>query len=298
MSLSGAFGPPRSKPEVTVASARAWDAMRRALYWKSPSRRRGWIRQRALRRVRREAREIVASEFRIAVVRLRRDGHTWKEIAALLGRSSAASCTLAYETACRAYAEESRYSGRPLDPEWWKMSGPSSRSHARSTALVHVPGPTSTPGPAVTGTVVDPPSTSERARLRRQILDLRKRALDYEAIAEHLGISFETARDLGKQALRMQAGDEYSEVELARRLQIEQVDAMIQGIYPRATAGIYDAIDRMVKLLDHKGKLLGLQAPMRIDIDARLVILAEQMGADLDEIREIAADVLKELPRS
>ena len=144
------------------------------------------------------------------------------------------------------------------------------------------------------GTVIDSP---EREYLKREILELRKRALPYAVISEQLGISVEEAKVLGKQAIMALGGDELVDVELAKRMQIEQIDAMISGIYVQATNGIYEAIDRMVKLLDAKAKLLGLNAPTRIDIDSRLVVMAEHLGADINELREIADEVIQDYPK-
>jgi len=148
--------------------------------------------------------------------------------------------------------------------------------------------------PVVKGTVIEPPDTM---RLKREILDLRKRALPYDYIADQLGITPEEAKSLGMQAIRGLGGDEINDIELAKRLQIEQIDAMIAGIYPKAINGMFEAIDRMVKLLDAKAKLLGLNAATKIDIENRLVIMADQMGADIDELREIAKEVIAGYPR-
>jgi len=151
----------------------------------------------------------------------------------------------------------------------------------------------------VSGTVFGPEALDPRAR---QVLDLRKRALPYDVIAEMLGITEDEATDLGRQALRAIKRATVEELDLARQLQVEQLEAMIAAIYTPATGTdldgtpqlvSLDAIDRMVKLLDAKAKLLGLNAPTKIDIDARLVVMAEELNADVDELRAIANDVLK-----
>jgi hypothetical protein len=122
-------------------------------------------------------------------------------------------------------------------------------------------------------------------------------------IAEHLGISEEEAVAYAKAEIRRLGQDELLDIDLARRMHIEQIDAMIAAIYDDATGTTkfgdsrpvkYEAIDRMVRLLDAKAKLLGLNAPQKIDIDTRLVVMADQMGADLDELREIAVEVLEQ----
>lgn len=152
----------------------------------------------------------------------------------------------------------------------------------------------------VSGTVYGPPPSITDPR-QREVLNLRKRAIPYEMIAEMLNISEEEAVDLGRSALRSLKRASVEELDLARQLQVEQIEAMIAAIYTQATGQRLDgssalvdldAIDRMVKLLDAKAKLLGLNAPQKIDIDARLIVMAREMGAPLEELREIANDVL------
>ena len=159
----------------------------------------------------------------------------------------------------------------------------------------------------VTGPVEGPGPPADPIWLQKEVLNLRKRALPYDLIADHLGISEDEAKRLGKKAISALKQDDVAELDLARRLQIEQLEAMIAAIYAQATGStIYgdrlpvqlEAIDRMVKLLDAKAKLLGLNAPQRIDIDARLVVMAEHLGADVEELREIANDVLAGAPPS
>lgn len=232
------------------------------------------------KKLRAEARKIYNLQIRKEVARRRLIHQSWSEIAADLG-ISAQRCRQAYNESLKQY-EKRRPTLLQRKQRRRRVSDPTSRP---STALA--------PIYVRRGTVIDPPDT---VRLKREVLNLRKRALPYEVIADLLGIDPEEAKELGKQAIRGLAGDEMADIELAKRLQLEQLDEMIAGIYPKATGGMFEAIDRVVKLLDAKAKILGLNAPTRIDIDSRLVIMAEQMDADIEELRDIAKDVLQAYP--
>jgi hypothetical protein len=154
--------------------------------------------------------------------------------------------------------------------------------------------------PRVSGTVIESPDV---LYYRKEAFKLRKRALPYDLIAERLGITTDEAVGYVRDEIKRLDQDETKDIEVARKLHLEQLDAMISAIYGAATGTWddgtprevkYEAIDRMVKLLDAKAKLLGLNAPQKIDIDTRLVIMAEQMDADLDDLREIAVEVLQQ----
>jgi hypothetical protein len=159
-------------------------------------------------------------------------------------------------------------------------------------------------GPAKTGDVLDSPD----AEYYRDIgYKLRQRSWSWQQIAKFLEIPVEQVQAYVRQEVQRLGAAELRNVEVARTFQVEQIDAMIAGIYDPATGTSLsgnpvpvklEAIDRMVKLLDLKAKLLGLNAPTRIDLDARIVVMAQQMGADPDELREIAVDVLSQYQRA
>jgi len=223
--------------------------------------------------LRRRAKETYRLQLRVNVARRRLFRQPFTEIAKALG-VSATTCSKAYRTS------EKRFY------RWYARQSPARKARIMNPSRGMVP--------VVKGTVIESPDTM---RLKREILDLRKRALPYDYIADQLGITPEEAKSLGRSAIQGLGGDEINDIELAKRLQIEQIDAMIAGIYPKAINGMFEAIDRMVKLLDAKAKLLGLNAATKIDIENRLVIMADQMGADIDELREIAKEVIAGYPR-
>lgn len=66
----------------------------------------------------------------------------------------------------------------------------------------------------------------------------------------------------------------------AKGLDLARVDAMITAIWDAATRGNLDAIDRIDKLLGRRAKILGLDAPKRVDATLDIRGEAEQLARD------------------
>jgi hypothetical protein len=133
--------------------------------------------------------------------------------------------------------------------------------------------------------------------LRNACLDLRKSMLPFREIAQELGISEADARAHTAYALRALQDSETTHADLERRLMVEQIDDMIRAIRPQ-TVGLDDkepvleAIDRMLKLMDRKAKLLGLDQAESVDIMVRLQTLAVEGNYDMLELMDLAKDTL------
>lgn len=131
--------------------------------------------------------------------------------------------------------------------------------------------------------------------LRRDCLARRKKLQPFDQMAEELGISEQEARRHVADALRSLSVSETTTAELERRLMVEQLDEMIRAIYDPATDPehpVLEATDRVLKLLDRKAKLLGLDQVPTLDIMAQLQELAQEGNYDIRELEDIARDVL------
>lgn len=141
--------------------------------------------------------------------------------------------------------------------------------------------------------VLDPADIRE---LRAQCLDMRKAMLTFPEIAKVLGISEKDARAHTAYALKALQDSETSHADLERRLMVEQIDDMIRAIRPHAVGDddkdpVLDAVDRMIKLMDRKAKLLGLDQAESVDVMVKLQHIASEANYDLVELQEIARDV-------
>jgi hypothetical protein len=145
------------------------------------------------------------------------------------------------------------------------------------------------------------PTTPERAV---EAMRLRTRGMSYREIAQEMGFNNESAvRDLVSRALLATLSEPADDL---RQLELQRLDFMWAAvlkvlerhhvtvsngkvIYLGDTplhddAPILAAVDRLVKIQDRRAKLLGLDAPQRVEvltidaIDAELARLTQQLG--------------------
>lgn len=92
------------------------------------------------------------------------------------------------------------------------------------------------------------------------------------------------------QAIRVAAADSATAEDLQRLAAAEK------AIWPAVEKGDVTAIDRLLRIMERRAKLLGLDAPKRIDITERLRAIASENGLDPDEAVREAARIIKSLP--
>jgi hypothetical protein len=128
-----------------------------------------------------------------------------------------------------------------------------------------------------------------------QALALRKDGRDYRYIAnqlEYAGPSgaYQAVMTALKETLREPA-------EEVRALELDRLDCMLAAIWPQALSGDLKAIDSTLRLMDRRARFLGLDAPVRVDIEGDIRLLAEQLGIDADEAIAEAQLILRERAR-
>lgn len=107
---------------------------------------------------------------------------------------------------------------------------------------------------------------------------LRMAGFTYAAIAKELHEDDETVRRwVNKEMSRLHAL-EVSALDTVRRLQLERIDAMLFGIWRSATSGDPKSIDAVLRLLERQAKLLGLDAPERVDVEHHMMQVARDAG--------------------
>lgn len=106
----------------------------------------------------------------------------------------------------------------------------------------------------------------DREDRRQDVLLLRRNGLSIRAIAAKVGISPVTVlADLraGLQAVIEETKDRAEE---NRAIDLERIDAAVELAMREIESGNIDAIDKLVKLLDRRAKLLGIDAPTKTDV--------------------------------
>lgn len=95
-------------------------------------------------------------------------------------------------------------------------------------------------------------------------LELRKAGVSYQRIADTLGYkSASGAHKAVQTALKKTLQEPADDL---RKLELERLDSAAAAIYPSVKQGQYGAIDRWIKIMERRAKLLGLDAPTKADI--------------------------------
>lgn len=107
---------------------------------------------------------------------------------------------------------------------------------------------------------------------------------DQGKIAESVGVSNATiSRDI--KAIEAQWKVQASEdIAAARGQDLQRLERLIAGTWDDARKGHLGAIDRVVKLLERRAKMLGYDAPERMALFGDLTQRVELVGADPESI--------------
>lgn len=112
---------------------------------------------------------------------------------------------------------------------------------------------------------------------RREAFDLRKRGATYDEIGRVLGITKQAAYELVKRELDYIRANMQDDVEAVRAMELERLDRLFAGSYAQAAGGDPKALASIMRVMERRARLLGLDAPIRQDIE-----LVAFNGSELD----------------
>lgn len=124
---------------------------------------------------------------------------------------------------------------------------------------------------------------------RKQLVQLKLAGLDWATIADRCGYSsgdyarldYRRAREASKVEL-------HTSVEEARWLEVDRLDRLQAAVWPKALKGDTKAADTAHRLIVSRCKILGLEAPTQIQLNARMdlesTIVAETIVAVIDAL--------------
>ncbi len=120
-----------------------------------------------------------------------------------------------------------------------------------------------------------------------QALELRRAGATYQAIADQLGYAHakgahKAVASALKATLREPADD-------VRELEVQRLDAALLAIWRRVTAGDYQAIDRLLGIINSRAKLTGSCAPQRL---AATVDWSAVQNVDMEAVERRLEDML------
>lgn len=140
------------------------------------------------------------------------------------------------------------------------------------------------------------PSESKTSKNRLTAVDrqakalaLRKAGIGYQEIAAELGYAGPAGAYKAIQtALRKTIQEPADEV---RSLELARLDSMLRAIWTRILDGNDYAIDRGLKIMERRAKMLGLDAPTKVNIDLIVKRAAEELGLDSVEAATLHSEV-------
>lgn len=119
------------------------------------------------------------------------------------------------------------------------------------------------------------PETLER---EAEVLRLRRGGLTFDMIAQRLGFSHASgAHTAYMNACKRIIRDDVDEI---RRIEQDRLDIAQAAIWPRVTTGDSAAINSLIRIMDRRAKLLGLDMPIKIQQEVT-VWNNEHLGDDI-----------------
>lgn len=107
---------------------------------------------------------------------------------------------------------------------------------------------------------------AKEAALRKRCVDLRLRGGTYREIAEEAGCSLSHAWRLVTRAVEAWNEEAAEGAEVLRRIEAERLDGITRRLWPLIDCDdpALPAVDRMLRVMERRAKLLGLDAPAKI----------------------------------
>jgi hypothetical protein len=126
---------------------------------------------------------------------------------------------------------------------------------------------------------------------RRAILEMRRSGFSSQQIADNLGIEWEDAVPIIREVMDGIVSATTENVASGRALDLLRIDEAIKAVSPAADMGDPKSIDALMKLLDRRAKLAGLDAPTRSQsqtifaqyTEAELLDQAARLGISVDQ---------------
>jgi transposase-like protein len=130
----------------------------------------------------------------------------------------------------------------------------------------------------------------DAADRQRKALEARKAGATYDQIARQLDYaSTASAYKAVKVALRKTLQEPADEL---RTLELTRLDALLIPVWSQAMKGSLPAIDRAIRIMERRAKLLGLDAPLKFDLAQIVEQVAAELGLTDDETAETMTDVM------
>lgn len=136
-----------------------------------------------------------------------------------------------------------------------------------------------------------------KAKVKRELdcleaLNLRRIGLSYTQIAKRIGCSTAWAQKLVVTALAETVRERNLATADLIQIDLERLDAALLAIWPGVVNGDVSKIDRLLRILQRRARMLGLDAPKKIEAsgpDGGPI----EVGLGVDETRRQIAQILE-----
>lgn len=124
----------------------------------------------------------------------------------------------------------------------------------------------------------------DTAERRRKAVEYRKAGLNFQTIADQLGYKSASGAYRAVRAALLAAVREPTEELIA--LEVARLDDLLRGIWADARTGDLDKLDRVLRIMQRRAKLLGLDAPVNVHhtLDVEAERISRETGASKDEV--------------
>ena len=96
-------------------------------------------------------------------------------------------------------------------------------------------------------------------------MELRKAGFSYTQIGNEIGITASTACKHVTAQLRMLSEKCTEEAREVIKLELERLDSLLVGLWQAARHGEVEKVDRVLKIMNRRAHLLGLDAPKKLE---------------------------------
>ena len=136
------------------------------------------------------------------------------------------------------------------------------------------------------GRRTDSARRAQTAERRRRNIELRLAGATFEAIAVELGYSsrHEACVDLGR-ALRQRAAELHEVAGQMLEVELARLDRMQLALWPKVLAGDTRAATTVLRIMEQRSRLLGLDAPIKHEVVTVDVLDAEIARLEAEQRR-------------
>lgn len=137
---------------------------------------------------------------------------------------------------------------------------------------------------------------TDRARvamLEGQACRLRAKGYTLQEIADFQGVTLSTARERVLNAIQRIPTEAAEEV---KKLELERLDNLFRELWPKALKGQYPAVDRCLRIMERRAKLLGLDQAERHSVLLETISKLDDVpDSERSEVEKEALEILNRM---